>query len=296
MTEKITTEVAFQKGYLEKKKIHLKPVPKGGKMISSPAHIAYFQMEGASNWFQLPKDANKGTLVNPFESEEEKEFFEDILDVNLSVHRKQDNFWNTFFVKVKKDYNLMHDGYVFDLSDPWDNLRYRVTKLQSFVAPSWDERFSRGEYKFALVDEGFEEAKAAEKTDKMTEAFMKYGEVRTSVSKMSDILGVYFLEKHKMDQVPEDASKEWLQKELYKIVQDENELFLQIANDPESKIKNLIVGGIRVGAVIKEARNKYTLPGEGTSYTYKELVDYLSGAEKLKEDVYLKLVAQVNKK
>lgn len=296
MTETITLEEAFKKGFLEEKIIKLKPIPRGGRMIKSPEHIAYFQTEGAANWFQLPEDGKKGGLVNPFTSEEEKKFFEDYLDVNLSVHRKKDNFWHTFFVKVKKDYNLMHSGYEFDLSDPWDNLRYRVTKLQSFVAPSWDKRFSRGDYRFALVDEDFEEAQEVAKTDRTTTAFMKYGEMRNSVPKMKETLGVYFLEKHEMKQVPEDADKEWLQKELYKIVQDETDLFLQILSDDKAKIKHLIVNGMSVGAIVKEARNKYLLPGENVSYTYEELVEYLAGAEKLKEDVYLKIVAQIKKK
>jgi len=294
--DKITVEEAFNRGYLQKKKVHLKPVVRGGKMITKPEHIAYFQIEGASNWFQLPKHSKKGTLVDPFDSEEEKSFFEDHLDVNLSVHKKKDNFWNTFFVKVKKDFNLMHDGYVFDLSDPWDVLRYKVTKLQSFVAPSWDKRFSRGEYKFALVDEGFEEAVEAEKTSKVTEAYTLYGEMRNSVNRMIEVLGTYFLEKHETKQVPDDADKEWLQKELAKIVENEHELFLRIAKDPQSKIKTLIVKGIMAGAVIKQGRNKYTLPGEGVSYTYNELIQYLEDAEKIKDDVYLKLVAQVKKK
>lgn len=287
----ITVGEAFDKGYLQKKKVFLKPIARGGKLIKSPDHVAYFQIEGAKNWFQLPK-AERGGLVNPFESEEEKQFFEGVLDLDLNVHKKKDNFWHTFFVKVTKDYNLMHEGYKFDLSDPMDNLRYRVTKLQSFVAPDWEHRTSKGEYKFALVDEGYEEAKELDAGAKAAEAYTLFGEIRNSIPKMKNVLGVYFMEKNEMKFVPEDASLEFLQKELNKIVKDETDLFLKIIKDETAKIKTLIHSSIRAGSIVKEARNKYTVVGENVSYSYKELVKYLTEAEKTKEDIYLKLVAQ----
>lgn len=290
----MTTGEAFNKGYLEKKKVFLRPVPRGGKLIKSPDHIAYFQVEGAKNWFQLPV-ADRGGLVNPFKSEEEKKFFENTLDLDLSVHKKKDNFWHTFFVKVVKDYDLMHEGYKFDLSDPLDNLRYRITKLQGFVAPSWEKRTSKGEYKFALVDEGYEEAKELDSGAKMAEAYTLYGEIRNSIPKMKNVLGVYFMEKNLMKFVPEDASLEFLQKELNKIVKDEVDLFLSIMKDKTSDIKELIQKSIRAGSIVKEARNKYTIVGENVSYSYKELIDYLSNAKETSEDLYLKLVAQAKK-
>jgi hypothetical protein len=287
-----TVGEAFDKGYLQKKKVFLKPVPRGGKLVKSPEHVAYFQIEGAKNWFQLPK-AERGGYANPFPlGDEEKQFFEKELDIDLSIHKKKDNFWHTFFVKVIKDYNLMHEGYKFDLSDPMDNLRYRVTKMQAFVAPSWEDRFNKGEYKFALVDEGYEEAQELDAGAKMAEAYTKYGEIRNSIPKLKNILGVYFLEKNEMKFVPEDASLEFLQKEVNKVVKDETDLFIKIVNDPASKIKTLINSSIRAGSIIKEARNKYMVVGENVSYSYKELVNYLAGAEKTKEDIYLKLVAQ----
>jgi hypothetical protein len=288
----ITKEEAFDKGYLQKKKVFLKPISKSGGMVTNPIHVAYFQVEGASNWFQLPKN-ERGAFVNPFKDEEEKAYFEQVLDVDLGVHKKKDNFWHTFFVKVKKDYSLMHNGYEFDLADPLDNLRYRVAKLQGFIAPDWESKHNQGDFRFALVEEGYEEQKELSDTNKITEAYMLFGEMRNSVTKMSDVLGVYFMEKHEMKLVPTNADKDFLQKELGKIVENETDLFLKIVRDPQSKIKNLIHRSIRGGAITKEARNKYGIPGEGTSYTYQELVPYLVEAEETKSDLYLKLVAQV---
>jgi len=288
----ISKEEAFKKGYLQNKKVFLKPVVRGGKMITSPEHVAYFQYEGAGNWFQLPKN-KLGALVNPFNSEEEKKFFEEELDVDLNVNKKKDNFWHTFFVKVIKDYNLMHEGYVFNLSDPLDNIRYRVTKLQPHVAPDWEKRTSRPEYRFALVEEGYEEEREQTDTNKTIEAFTYLGSIQNSSKAMKDFLGVYYMEKHKMEHVPEDAEKDWLRKEIRKIIENEIDLALKIMNDPSAKIKNFILQGIRAGSIIKSARNKYDIPGEGVSYTYDELVSYLTNAEEIKADIYLKIAAQI---
>jgi hypothetical protein len=287
----ISKEEAIKKGYLQNKKVFLKPVVRGGKMITSPQHVAYFQMEGANNWFQLPKN-ELGALVNPFNSEEEKIYFEQVLDLDLNVNKRKDNFWTTFFVKVVKDFNLMHDGYQFNLLDPLDNLRWRVTKLQPMVAPNWDEKTGRGEYRFALVEEGYAEEKEQNETNKTIEAYTYLGSIQNSISQMKDFLGVYYLEKKDMKYVPEDADKDWLKKEVRKIIENEIDLFLKIMKDPDSKIKHFILQSVRSGAITKSARNKYDIPGEGVSYTYDEIVNYLKEAEKVSADVYLKMVAQ----
>lgn len=187
----------------------------------------------------------------------------------------------------------MHAGYTFHLNDPLDNLRWRVMKLQSIVAPSWEERYKRGEYRFALVDEGYEAETEQTTTNKTIEAYTYLGSVQNSISQMKDFMGVYYLEKKEMKFVPEDADKEWLRKEIKKVIEQELELSLKIINDPSSKIKNFILQGLRAGAIIKTARNKYDVPGEGVSYTYEELVDYLTRAEEIKADVYLKMSAQI---
>jgi hypothetical protein len=289
----ISKEEAFKKGYLQNKQVYLKPVVRGGRMISSPEHVAYFQYEGAANWFQLPKN-ELGTLVDPFKGNtEEREFFEKELDLDLNVNKKKDNFWHTFFVKVIKDFNLMHDGYTFNLADPLDNLRYRVTKLQSMIAPSWEERLNRGEYRFALVDEGYAEEAENTSTNKTIEAYTYLGSIQNSIKEMKDFLGVYYLEKKEMKFVSEDADKDWLRKEIKKVIENEIDLSLKIIKDPSSKVKNFILQAIRAGAINKSARNKYDIPGEGVSYQYDELVDYLTKAEEIKADVYLKIAAQI---
>lgn len=289
----ISKEEAFEKGYLKHKKIKLMPVLRGGQMVKDSNHVNFFQYDGAANWFQLPKD-DRGQLANPFESDEEKEFFEKELDTNLSIHAETSkNFWKKTFLKVTKDYNLMHSGYEFDLSDPMDVLRYKIATKLSEVAPSLDKQYSKPGYRFALVDEAEEEEKAAAVTQDVTDAYIYFGEIRNSTPKMKDFLGMYFNEKNEFKFVPADAEKQWLQKEIQSIIETDLRTFLKIKNDEDAPTKLLILQAIRAGAINKEGRNKYNLLGEGVHYTYQELVSYLKSAAETKADVYLKLVAQI---
>lgn len=289
----ISKQEAFEKGYLKNKKIKLKPVIRGGQMVNDKAHVNFFQYEGASNWFQLPVD-DRNQLVNPFQSDEEKEFFEAQLDTDLNIHAEvSKNFWRKTFVKVIKDYNLMHDGYIFDLSDPMDVLRYKITKEHPNVAPSLENQYAKPSYRFALVDEEVEEEKKAANTQDVTDAYIHFGEIRNSAPKMRDFLGMYFNEKNEFKFVPADADKQWLQKEIKDIIETDLKTFLQLKDDEDAPTKLLILQGIKAGSIVKEGRNKYTILGEGVHYTYQELIAYLKGAAETKEDVYLKLKAQI---
>lgn len=292
----ISKEEAFKKGYLKHKKIYLKPILRGGKMVKDLKHIAFFQIEGGKNWFQLPqREDGHGELINPFSSEEERNFFEQILDLNLSPYGEK-TFWHKFFVKVTKDYSLMSKGHVFDLSDPMDVLRYKVAKFQNFVSPDWDHAYSRPEYRFALVDEDYETQREVDSSEQLIEAYTYFGTIKNSSPKMKDFLGMYFNEKREMKFVPVDADKEWLKKEIKKIIDEDIATVLKIIEDQNAPIKLLILNAMRAGAIEKEARNKYKIKGEGVSYTYEELVDYLKTAESVKDDVYLKLVAVIDMK
>ena len=293
---KISLEEGFEKGYLQRKIVYLKPVPRKGKLIESSTHVSYFQYEGASNWMALAKN-NMGSYVNPFKSEEEREFFEERLGgTKLGIHVKEDNFWNRFYVKVKKDWVLMNKGYEFDLSDPLSNLRWRVLKNHPQIAPSWEQRFNRGEFRFALVDENYEIAKESNATTKLIRAYTYFGGIESSKQKMSDLLGMYLLETKSSKELPSDSSIEFLRKEVKKIIESDINKVIELIEDSNSKIKLFILRGLRANAIIKEGRNSYVVPGEGVKYMYNELVDYLAAAKENTDDIYLKIEAIIKMK
>jgi hypothetical protein len=290
----MTVEEALEKGYLQQGKIKLMPVIKGGKMINDPAHVGFFMFDGASVQLCLPTDA-RGVLVNPFKSEEEKKFFEEALDVDLNLHKKKDNFWHNFYVKIIKDAAFMEFGIEFNLIDPLDNLRVRVLKLQPIVADDISKKDDRPEYKFAMVPEDYKDRAVLDEMDSQQKIWTYWGSIKDSSKKMVDFLTLYLMTKKTGKEVPADATVEFLASEISKIINEDKKGFLEVITDPDSSIKLFIGKALRIGAIQKSGVNSYMFPGAEVRYTLKELVEELTEMKKMTDDTYLKIKAQIDR-
>jgi hypothetical protein len=148
----MTKEEALKEGYLSNEIVYLRPIPRGGnKAVKNDIrNVALFQFTGAVTKFELRTD-DRGTFKNPFKDEKEKKFFEDYLNLNLSVYDtnaswKHPELSKQLMVTIRKDESLMREGHKFDLSDPWQNLQYRIVMSNSsYVSPSWESRFDLNE-------------------------------------------------------------------------------------------------------------------------------------------------------
>lgn len=286
---------ALEDGILEEKIVYLRPSPRSGKMIKDPAHVGWFMYEGATIKFVLPK-TDRGELVNVFKNRKEQDFFEKELGVDLNFHKKKDNFWKTFTITFLKNPITMHEGMKFDLSDPVDNLRIRVLQNCMDIAPSWDERFKYPTYKFALVEEKYEENKASSEALIQQEIWKYFGSMANNVLKMKEFTGVYLATKKKIKTVPSDSSKEWLMKEISDIIKDDQAGYLEIMKDKHFPMKAFILSAVHVGAIEKNGVNKYLIPGETTGWQLNELVEYLEQLKDDSDDIYLKIKAQISMK
>lgn len=292
-----TVQEGLEKGFLEDRKVYLKPIPRGGKMITDPNHTGYFMWEGASKQYCLAVNKDNNELLNPFRNEEEKKFFSEILDIDLNIHKKEDNFWHTFYVKITKDHKLMNDGVIFDLKDPMDNLRVRVLRQQEReIAPSWDKRFERMTYKFALVDEDYEDETSAKEMDIMEEVFTFWGSIKGSPKRMKEFLGVYWMVKKSLKNVPQDATKDFLTTEIKRIIDEDMDTVHSVIKDPDIEMKYLIFKGIQAGAINRAGVNTYSLVGDETSYSLPGFIDHLKFLKESTDPIYQKLEAQINSK
>lgn len=296
-TGNISTEEAIKKNYLSNKKVFLKPVTRrGNKMITDPSHIGYFMWEGAKKSYCLPMDEH-GILVNPFESEEEKEFFESLLDTDLNPRKRDNKFWNTFYVVISKTAEFMSKGKVFDLSDPLDNIRYRVLKLQRReVAPNWDARFERPTYKFALVEEDYEEKEDNLELERMEAIFTFWGTIKSSTKKMKEFLGAYFMHKKINKEVGNDATEKFLVSEIQKIIKSDGEIVHKLINDENLPIKYFILNAVKIGAIKKLGVGTYIIVGEEKEYNLEEIISHIKFLKESTDPIYLKMEAQVNNK
>jgi len=291
-----TTEYGLKEGFLEDRKVILKPIPRGGKMITDPQHTGYFMWEGASKQYCLPVN-EYDELVNPFKSEEEQLFFSSILDLDLNTHKKKDNFWHEFYVKITKDAKLMSEGITYDLRDPKDNLRVRILQLQKDeIASGWDNRFEKLTYKFALVDEDYQDESNTKEMDIAETVWTFWGGIKSSQKKMKEFLGVYWMTKKVLKSIPKDATKEFLTKEIKQIIDSDIKSVYNIIKDSDADIKYFIFKGIQAGAIMKEGVNTYQIIGDDSQYSLVSFIDHIKFLKESTDPIYQKLEAQINSK
>ena len=291
---------AIKAGYLQDKIVRLKPVTsKGGKMNPEKTHSGYFMWDGAVMSYSLRAMDASGNTINPFKDEAEKKYFEETMGVNLNPYDPNSKWYTQKgkFIKVdvQKTPEFMFGGMRFDLSNPEQNLQWRVlvSNKDTYphgIAPSPDEVTEGINYKFMLVDDGFEDTKSTQAMDIMQEIYMYYGGIKENVKKLRDLLGVYLVDKKSTLKIPNDASKEWLVTELNKVFKSDSERMFKIITDPDLDIKTFIDKAIRVGQISRIGINAFTIDAEGqVQYSYPELLDRMKQLEQTQDGTYIKI-------
>jgi hypothetical protein len=250
------------KPFLQEKKVKIVAVPRAGAMIEDPKHVGYYRYDGTKVGWVLPISRSRHTLY-PILNNEEKEFFEKALDLDLNIYKKKDNFWHTFRVEIEKNDDFMARGLELDLSDPMDNLKYRLWKTCPFLAPSWEERTDRGEYILAIVDSDYQDVQRAVKSTKNIKAYKHLGKIEGSQTKLYDFLTIYSLQNPKAKRPNAEATTEALVAQSQDIIDNDINGYLAIAEDPEYDTKLLIHRAIAAGAIDKKYTTKEYYTPEG---------------------------------
>lgn len=286
-------KTAVEKGYLKNQKVALKPSPRSNKMgISDPSHMAYFQIDQGATFFCLPRNS-RGDIVNVFKDEAERAFFEEKLGLELNSSKPR-NFFETFNIKIIKDSSLMYKGESFDMLDPMDNLRVRVLLANPSVAPDWESRKLKMEYRWAIVDEGEENKAAEEEYDSKIEFGMAMAKFQT-VADMRSVLRIYYGTIGSNKTVPVDASRQMMMKDLNGIADDvkKRDKFLEVIEDSLFDMKKLIIRSLELKLIIKNGDNSYIFTGDDKTYTFDEIAKALLEFKESDNDIYYKLKAQI---
>ena len=284
---------AIEDGFLSEKKARLVAVPRDGAMIDDKAHVGYFMYDGTKIRFVLTKSRSKRTLYPLLDAKEEAFFQEALGGIDLNIYAKEDNFWHSFEVIIEKNESFMKFGLAFDLTDPMDNLKWRLLKIQPSVAPSWEQRYDNGEYRFALVDEDVESADKVTKAVSKEKAYKFLSKISNSATKMYDFLSIYALQNLKAKRPSSDATKDALYTQLSDTIDNDLKGFLAVAEDTNYEIKLLIHRGIGLGAIDKKIQSKdyFTSEGKFLGNNIEQVVSNLRTPEY--QDDFIKLKAIV---
>lgn len=279
--------------FLQEKKVKLVAVPRDGGMITDKDHVGYYRYDGTKISWILPISRSRRTLY-PLLNAAEKEFFEKELDIDLNIYKKTDNFWHKFRVEIEKSENFMKFGQELDLSDPMDNLKYRLWKTCPFVAPSWEERFESGEYILAIVDSDYQEAQKGVKATKNIKAYKHLGKIEGSHTKLYDFLTIYSLVHPKGKRPNIDAPLEALISQAQELIENDINGYLEIAEDTDYDMKLLIHRAIGTEVINKKWNTKeyYTPEGKLLGTNLEQVCKNLRDPDY--QDDYMRIKAAVS--
>jgi hypothetical protein len=207
------------------------------------------------------------TAEFPEEPLTELEWFSRMIGKDLNVHKKDDNFWAGHMEKGNPTLNykpyevtLPREGRTLDLNNLDDYLAYKVltTNTHRWIAPSWENRYDRPTYWFAMVDEKVAVDRKTEKIKlnlKATEEFNKIKDHR-------ELLMECLIIKDPNNVISSTASSEWLFNQVYEMLENNPKQFLQIVEDPDREEKVMVFKAVRANAIKKSGDKYYTLGDE----------------------------------
>lgn len=252
------------------KKYRVVPVVRQGGWLSSvnKDHDGLHTYTGAGRRYTLPYSLSKRGLVNPFESEEQREELERELNLptgELSIYKKKDNYWHSFEILLNKNELQL------DMRNPEDVLRLLMLKANvDEISPTYKGRME-GLFKYAIVDADSETNERAIKAHTVKNAYKKLGQMEDSTETMVNFLTVYGKKPGA------NPKNEFLVSEIDKIIESDLHGFMDVVEDDNFEYKLLIQNAIQVGALNHPTKTRYELPGgDVIGNSLQEAVDYLT--------------------
>lgn len=242
---------------LRNERVIVRHINKPTNLVSNPKHVLYGGMaENASRTYTVPR-LSSGGFVNVL-TNDEKAFLEAELQLEfnaLSVHRKQDNFWDDSNDRGISRVRLLKQDTILDLSNPEDYIRYKILLAnKDFIAPSLQvlSDAPKASYEYVLISEG-EETKVAQKN--MSATMMCYKEF----GKIEDDIDTLRVIVETIDGRPTapNVKLEFLQTKANELIQGDSKLFLRIVTDPLLPTKVLIKKAIEASLISKRGNFLY---------------------------------------
>ena len=273
MTDRLTNR---KSGFRRSGTVKIVPIRRSSDWLPENSDSS-FMNTGAKIEYVVPRSQRSGQLIDPLgdltDDEKAKVARElglkdaDSLNINK---RGKENYW------INRPVIIDRNGLVLNLSNIVDFINFKILEVNNeYIAPSWTERYNRGTYKFALVEED-EEAKLANlKIDTKKEAYILFGKIDGSVKKLSDFLWIYYLTNKQAQRPPNNPSLEYLKQAVGRIIEEKPGEFMSILSDPNFETKSLIQKSINIGLIHRDGQ-MFKIFGEDTSMnTLDGLINYL---------------------
>ena len=235
---------------LHKERIRVEFVPqKTGLAPDNPRHVMYGGMAAnAKTILSVPMLRSTGNYKNIL-TNDEKEYLENLLDVNLSVYSKENNYWDNYTIVIPKE------GISLDLSDPEDYIKYKVLLANTdVIAPSKRELQDRPKatYRFVLVRDTEDISIENAKMDATMKCYKEFGKIEDDVDTMRVL--VELIETRPYAQ---NTKADFLRSKINTLIQANPKGFLAQITDPLLRTKVLIRRATEIGKLSKRGDYYY---------------------------------------
>lgn len=251
-------EMAEPISCLRNEKVIIRYVPRQSGIITNPKHVFYGGMgENSKRTFTVPKLYSSKTYVNVL-TNEEKLFLEKYMGLeynDLSIYKKNNNFWSDFRVTLTKGDTIL------DLSNPDDYIKYKVLLAnKDYIAPSMEKMQDvfKATYQFVLIRDDEEAQASMRQLSYNQRAYMKFGEYQND----PDILKL-IIETLDGRPIADKTKLEFLQAQAGELILSDAKMFCKVAEDPYLKTKVLIRKAHNAGLISKRG-NYYYVKADNT--------------------------------
>jgi hypothetical protein len=288
------TEKRTINDYVRTGRVRVEPIKRSSDWVL-PESDSAFMNTGAKHEYVVPNSLRTGALIDPLADLTEAQIMEvtkqlgfktaDALNVNKPV---KENYW------INRPVILDRNGRYLQMSNVNDFIAYKILKSCSDdIAPSFEDRYNKGTYKFALVSEDEESKIKTSKVDLKKDAYILFGnKLDGSLKKMIDFLWIYYLEDKEGKRLPNNPSMEYCKGEIGRIVEEKTGTFMAIMTDPEFETKSLIQRAINCGLIHRDGMT-FSVFGETSSRNNLEgLITYLKDARN--NNIRLSLIGKID--
>lgn len=242
---------------LRNEKVIVRFIAKARGMVTDPRHVLYGGMaNGAKVKFTTPL-LRSGGYADVL-TKDEKKFLEYKLGLEpnaLSVHNRNNNFWDDSNDKGIGRIELIKGDNPFDLSNPIDYIKYKILlNNKDQIAPSIQALQDKPKitYKFVIINESDTNKAANTKVTLKAQAYMEFGKVNEDRDKLRIIIET-------IDGRPtaNNSKLEYLQGKVGELIESNTKTFLQVVRDPLLDNKVLIKKAIEAGIIANRGNYLY---------------------------------------
>lgn len=239
---------------LRNEKVIVRFIPRQSHMVTDPKHILYGGMaEDAVRTYVVPR-LSSGTFVNVL-TKSEKAFLEEYFGVDMSVHKKVDNFWSDAnSLGIGKVRLRKQDNYL-DLSIPEDYVRYKILLAnKDFICPSQQEYEDRPKatYQFVIISENDNVTSAKKSMNVTMECYKEFGKIEDDMDMLMCV--VELLDGRTL---ADNTSKDFLHTKIDSFIQSNPKQFIKVVKDETLPTKSLIRRSINAGLILKRGDYLY---------------------------------------